>query len=67
VPALSSATVASGGLGTYFQTRGVARKPGGWSGRPTTSSWAHRCSRPVRRSMIGGIGLVAALMRRERW
>ncbi len=67
VPALSAATVASGGLGTYFHGRGVARKPGGWSEPTYNLVMGPPLLAPGSLSMIGGIGLVAALMRRERW
>ena len=53
-------------MGEYFHARGVARKPGGWKQRPTTCRWGRRSSAPGLMSMVGGMGLLAAILRRER-
>jgi hypothetical protein len=61
----SAAIVANGIQGTYLHWRGIAQRPGGWtlynmeSGPPVFA--------PLLASMVGGMGLLAAVLRRERF
>jgi hypothetical protein len=63
LPLASAAIVANGLQGTYLHWRGIAQRPGGWtlynleSGPPVFA--------PLLASMVGGMGLLAAALRRE--
>jgi hypothetical protein len=67
LPIASLAIVANGIQGTYLHLRGIAQKPGGLrtnarfnieTGPPVLA--------PLLMTMVGGMGLVAAVLRRER-
>ena len=63
LPAASAAIVANGLQGTYLHWRGIGQRPGGFtrynieSGPPPFA--------PLLASLVGGMGLLAALLRRE--
>jgi hypothetical protein len=63
LPVASAAIVANGIQGTYLHWRGIAQRPGGWklynmeSGPPVFA--------PLLASLVGGMGLLAAVLRRE--
>jgi hypothetical protein len=63
LPLTSAAIVANGLQGTYLHLRGIRQRPGGFtlynieSGPPLFA--------PLLASMVGGMGLLAALLRRE--
>ena len=63
LPLASAAIVANGLQGTYLHWRGISQRPGGWtvynmeSGPPMFA--------PLLASLVGGMGLLAALLRRE--
>jgi hypothetical protein len=63
LPLTSAAIVANGVQGTYLHWRGIRQRPGGFtlynveSGPPMFA--------PLLASMVGGMGLLAALLRRE--
>ena len=63
LPLASAAIVANGVQGTYLHWRGIAQRPGGFtlynveSGPPMFA--------PLLASLVGGMGLLAALLRRE--
>jgi len=63
LPLASAAIVANGLQGTYLHWRGIRQRPGGFtlynveSGPPLFA--------PLLASMVGGMGLLAALLRRE--
>ena len=63
LPLASAAIVANGIQGTYLPWRGIAQRPGGWtlynmeSGPPVFA--------PLLASLVGGMGLLAAVLRRE--
>jgi hypothetical protein len=65
LPLTSAAIVINGVQGTYLHWRGIAQRPGGWtrynmeSGPPMFA--------PLLASLVGGMGLVAAVLRRERF
>lgn len=67
LPALAGATVLSGVVGTYFHGRGVMRKPGGLSQAGYNLVQGPPLLAPGSLTMVGGIGLMAAVVRRERW
>jgi hypothetical protein len=63
LPVVSAAIVVNGMQGTYLHWRGIAQRPGGItrynmeSGPPAFA--------PLLASMVGGMGLLAAVLRRE--
>ncbi len=63
LPLTSAAIVANGLQGTYLHLRGIRQRPGGFtlynieSGPPLFA--------PLLATMVGGMGLLAALLRRE--
>ena len=63
LPLASAAIVVNGLQGTYLHWRGIAARPGGWtlynmeSGPPVFA--------PLLASLVGGMGLLAAVLRRE--
>jgi hypothetical protein len=63
LPAASAAIVANGLQGTYLHWRGIGQRPGGFtrynieSGPPPFA--------PLLASLVGGMGLLGALLRRE--
>jgi hypothetical protein len=67
LPAFSGLLLLNGLLGTYFHGRGIARKPGGFDEVTYNLVMGPPLLAPGSLSLVGGIGLVAAVMRRERW
>lgn len=64
---LASATIVANGLqGTYLHARGVSQRPGGWSNARYNLEMGPPLLAPLLMTMVGGMGLLAALMRRER-
>jgi hypothetical protein len=63
LPVASAAIVANGLQGTYLHWRGIRQRPGGWTrynleaGPPLFA--------PMLASLVGGMGLLAAALRRE--
>ena len=63
LPIASAAIVANGIQGTYLHVRGIRQRPGGWTkynveaGPPLFA--------PMLAAMVGGMGLLAAVLRRE--
>ena len=63
LPFVSTLIVANGLQGTYLHLRGIAQRPGGWTrynveGGPPVFA-------PLLASLVGGMGLLAAVLRRE--
>jgi len=63
LPFVSAAIVANGLQGTYLHLRGIKQRPGGWTrynieGGPPVFA-------PMLASLVGGMGLLAAVLRRE--
>jgi hypothetical protein len=63
LPLASAAIVVNGLQGTYLHWRGIGQRPGGWTrynmeaGPPMFA--------PMLASLVGGMGILAALLRRE--
>jgi hypothetical protein len=55
-----------GVLGTYFHLRGAARKPGGFKEATYNLVMGPPALAPGSLTMVGAIGLAAAIARRER-
>ncbi|SRR5579875_147076 len=57
---------ADGLLGEFFHARGVARKPGGWGLYTYNVPMGPPIAAPGLMTLVGGMGILAALLRRER-
>jgi hypothetical protein len=66
LPAVSSLYLLDGAAGVYFHLRGAARKPGGLREATYNLVMGPPALAPGSLAMVGGIGLAAALSRRER-
>ena len=66
LPALSALFFLDGAAGLYFHLRGAARKPGGLRNATYNLIMGPPALAPGALTMVGGIGLAAALARRER-
>lgn len=66
LPIASAAIVANGLQGTYLHMRGVAQKPGGWRNTRYNIEMGPPVLAPLLVTVVGGMGLLAALLRRER-
>lgn len=66
LPVASAAIVANGIQGTYLHARGVGQKPGGWSNARYNLEMGPPLVAPLLVTMVGGMGLLAAILRRER-
>lgn len=63
---LSSALIVANGLhGTFLHLRGVAQKPGGWALAAYNLEMGPPVFAPLLASLVGGMGLLAAVLRRE--
>jgi hypothetical protein len=67
LPAIAGLVAADGAFGTFMHGRGIARKPGGWSEPTYNLVQGPPLLAPGSLTMVGGLGLLAAAMRRERW
>ena len=56
----------NGALGQYYHARGVARRPGGWRLASYNVPMGPPIMAPGLMTIVGGMGLLAALLRRER-
>ena len=65
LPVASALIVANGLQGTYLHARGIAQKPGGWHLAAYNLEMGPPLFAPLLASMVGGMGLLAALLRRE--
>ena len=66
LPALSALFALNGILGTVLHARGVARKPGGFKEPTYNLLMGPPLLAPGSLTMVGGMGVLAAFMRRER-
>ncbi len=66
LPIASAAIVANGVQGTYLHARGIAQKPGGWSNARYNLEMGPPLLAPLLVTMVGGMGLLAAILRREK-
>jgi hypothetical protein len=65
LPVASAAIVANGVQGTYLHARGIAQKPGGWANARYNMEMGPPLLAPLLVTMVGGMGLLAAVLRRE--
>lgn len=66
LPAAAAAYALNGLAGEYFHARGVARKPGGWRLASYNVPMGPPIAAPGLMSIVGGMGLLAAILRREK-
>jgi hypothetical protein len=65
LPLASAAIVANGLQGTYLHARGIGQKPGGWANARYNIEMGPPLLAPLLVTMVGGMGLLAAVLRRE--
>ncbi len=66
LPIASAAFALNGLAGEYFHARGVARKPGGFTLWTYNLPMGPPISAPGLMAMVGGMGLLASVLRREK-
>lgn len=66
LPAVSAIIVANGLQGTYFHIRGIGQKPGGWNNAVYNIEMGPPLMAPLLVTLVGGMGLLASLLRREK-
>jgi hypothetical protein len=66
LPIASAAIVLNGLQGTYLHARGIAQKPGGWRNARYNLEMGPPLLAPLLVTMVGGMGLLAAILRREK-
>lgn len=66
LPLASAAIVANGLQGTYLHARGIAQKPGGFSNLMYNMEMGPPLLAPLLVTLVGGMGLLAAVLRREK-
>ena len=65
LPLASAAVVANGLQGTYLHVRGIAQRPGGWRFARYNAEMGPPLFAPLLVTIVGGMGLLAAVLRRE--
>jgi hypothetical protein len=66
LPITSAAIVVNGLQGTYLHARGIGQKPGGWRNARYNLEMGPPLLAPLLVTMVGGMGLLASVLRRER-
>jgi hypothetical protein len=66
LPLASAVVVLNGLQGTYLHMRGVVQKPGGLANLRYNLEMGPPVFAPLLASMVGGMGLLATVLRRER-
>ncbi|MCW2941182.1 MAG: hypothetical protein JWN00_4167 [Actinomycetia bacterium] len=66
LPVASAMIVVNGLQGTYLHARGIGQKPGGWANARYNLEMGPPLLAPLLMTMVGGMGLLAAILRRER-
>jgi hypothetical protein len=65
LPAVSALVLANGVQGTYLHVRGIGQRPGGWKMVRYNVEMGPPLFAPLLFSVVGGMGLLASLLRRE--
>jgi len=65
LPLTSAMVVANGLQGTYLHARGVAQRPGGWREWRYNAEMGPPVFASLLAAVVGGMGLLAAVLRRE--
>jgi hypothetical protein len=66
LPAASAVIVANGLQGTFLHAQGIGQKPGGWRNFRYNMEMGPPLLAPLLVTLVGGMGLLAAVLRRER-
>ncbi|OBF92127.1 hypothetical protein A5791_14125 [Mycobacterium sp. 852002-51163_SCH5372311] len=66
LPITAAVYAANGLMGQYFHARGVSRRPGGWGMASYNVPMGPPIAAPGLMSVVGGMGLLAAVLRREK-
>ena len=66
LPIAAATIVANGIQGTWLHARGIGQKPGGWRNLPYNLEMGPPLLAPLLVTMVGGMGLLAAVLRREK-
>ena len=66
LPAASALVVANSLQGTYLHVRGISQRPGGWRLARYNSEMGPPVFAPLLFALVGGMGLLASILRRER-
>ena len=66
LPIASLVVIANGLQGTYLHARGIAQKPGGWRNARYNLEMGPPLLAPLLVTVVGGMGLLAAILRREK-
>ena len=66
LPVASAAIVVNGLQGVYLHARGISQKPGGWSNARYNLEMGPPLLAPLLVTMVGGMGLLAAILRGTR-
>ncbi|MCV7258048.1 hypothetical protein [Mycobacterium shimoidei] len=66
LPITAGIYAANGLMGQYFHARGVARRPGGWRLAIYNVPMGPPIAAPGLMSIVGAMGLLAAILRREK-
>jgi hypothetical protein len=64
LPVVSAVVLANGIQGTYLHLRGIAQRPGGWDLAIYNAEMGPPMFAPLLFSTVGGMGLLAAILRR---
>jgi hypothetical protein len=65
LPLVSGVVVANGVQGSYLHLRGISQRPGGWRFARYNAEMGPPLFAPLLFAMVGGMGLLAAVLRRE--
>lgn len=65
LPVTSAIVVANGLQGTVLHARGIGQKPGGWKNFRYNMEMGPPLLAPLLVTLVGGMGLLAAVLRRE--
>jgi hypothetical protein len=65
LPAASALIVANGLQGTFLHAQGIGNKPGGWKEFRYNMEMGPPLLAPLLVTLVGGMGLLAAVLRRE--
>jgi hypothetical protein len=65
LPAVSALIVFNGLQGTYLHARGISQRPGGWRLTRYNMEMGPPLLAPLMTTVVGGMGLLAAVLRRE--
>jgi len=66
LPVVSATIVANGLQGTWLHARGIADKPGGWRNARYNMEMGPPLLAPLLVTLVGGMGLLASVLRREK-